>query len=103
MPQYPDNTSSYSIPGRTGEYNIKSQPAPTTGNAVETKETVVSPEHYQLFPDTEVIAIIESSLTKEEFKGYCKGNILKYRLRDKYDRDKDWEKSGQYLQYLKGI
>lgn len=96
MPQYPDNTSSYSIPGRTGEYNIKSQ-------STETKETVVSPEHYQLFPDTEVIAIIESSLTKEEFKGYCKGNILKYRLRDKYDRDKDWEKSGQYLQYLKGI
>lgn len=43
--------------------------------------TVHSPQHYQVFPDKEAIEIIASSMTTEQFYGYCLGNFLKYRLR----------------------
>lgn len=36
---------------------------------------------YYLILDKEAIDIIKNSLTDEQFKGYCLGNILKYRLR----------------------
>lgn len=40
------------------------------------------PKHYALFADgTQVINVIEAQLTTEEFVGYLKGNVLKYRLR----------------------
>jgi hypothetical protein len=39
------------------------------------------PMHYQLFPDMEAIAVIREVLTVDEYIGYLKGNILKYRLR----------------------
>lgn len=42
---------------------------------------VHSPQHYQVFPDKEAIEIIASSMTTEQFYGYCLGNFLKYRLR----------------------
>ena len=42
---------------------------------------VDSPQHYQVFPDKEAIEIIASSMTTEQFYGYCLGNFLKYRLR----------------------
>jgi hypothetical protein len=40
-------------------------------------------QHYKLFPDSEMEAldIIKYALTPEEYKGFLKGNILKYRLR----------------------
>ena len=38
-------------------------------------------EHYDLWPGCQAIDIIEEALTREEFIGYLKGNILKYRLR----------------------
>lgn len=44
-------------------------------------EGVTKPSHYQLFPNVEAIEIIARSMTMEQFKGYCLGNILKYRLR----------------------
>lgn len=54
----------------------------------ETKEPVKisdngvkSPSHYMLFDDIEAIEVIARSMTVEQFKGYCLGNILKYRLR----------------------
>lgn len=48
----------------------------------EVKADVVnSPSHYALFDGVEAIEIIASSLTKSEFRGYCLGNLLKYRLR----------------------
>ena len=42
---------------------------------------VDKPQHYQVFPDKEAIEIIASSMTTEQFYGYCLGNFLKYRLR----------------------
>ncbi|QBG78782.1 nucleotide kinase [Escherichia phage NC-A] len=42
---------------------------------------VRTPSHYMLFDDIEAIEVIARSMTREQFKGYCFGNILKYRLR----------------------
>ena len=36
-------------------------------------DQVNSPQHYLLFPDQQAINIIKSSLTPEEYVGYCKG------------------------------
>ena len=44
------------------------------------EDVVNKPKHYQFF-DMEAIEVIRNSLTEEEFRGYCKGNGLKYRLR----------------------
>lgn len=66
-------------------------------------DNVYRPPHYQLFPDgDEVIDVIRSYLTDEEFIGYCKGNILKYRLRagHKGDAHEDHMKSDRYHSYM---
>lgn len=47
----------------------------------EVSDAVNSPRHYAVFDDIEAIEIIARSMTKEMFKGYCFGNLLKYRLR----------------------
>lgn len=44
-------------------------------------DAVHSPKHYAVFDDIEAIEVIARSMTKEMFKGYCFGNLLKYRLR----------------------
>lgn len=49
--------------------------------SVTSTDAVDSPQHYQVFPDKEAIEIIASSMTTEQFYGYCLGNFLKYRLR----------------------
>lgn len=48
---------------------------------LERKNQVYSPKHYQFFDGVEAIEVIARSLTKEQFKGYCMGNKLKYVLR----------------------
>jgi len=44
------------------------------------QDNVNSPKHYKAFP-VEVIDIIKYTLTTEQFKGYCLGNEIKYRMR----------------------
>lgn len=44
-------------------------------------DDVRTPKHYQVFPGTESIEIIARSMTQAEFRGFCMGNVLKYRLR----------------------
>lgn len=44
-------------------------------------DNVKNPSHYQIMEDLEAIEVIASAMTKEQFKGFCIGNILKYRLR----------------------
>lgn len=39
------------------------------------------PSHYQVFEGVESIEIIARSMTTSEFRGFCLGNVLKYRLR----------------------
>lgn len=42
---------------------------------------VRKPSHYQVFDGMESIEIIARSMTVSEFRGFCMGNVLKYRLR----------------------
>lgn len=60
-------------------------------------DSVRHPSHYRIM-GTEVIDLIHDNLTPEEFRGYCKGNILKYRLRagHKGDATEDIAKAKQF-------
>lgn len=62
------------------------------------KDMVNSPSHYALFDDIEAIQVIASSMTKEMFKGYCFGNLLKYKLRagGKDDIQQELKKADKY-------
>lgn len=46
-----------------------------------TSDAVNKPKHYAVFEQLEAIEVIASSMTTDQFYGYCLGNILKYRLR----------------------
>ena len=41
----------------------------------------IKPSHYEIWEGCEVFDILKKTLTKEEYIGFCKGNILKYQLR----------------------
>ena len=43
-------------------------------------DMVKNPKHYQLMGQ-ETITIIAASMTLDEWRGYCRGNAIKYRLR----------------------
>ena len=59
---------------------------------------VNSPSHYSLFEDVEAIQLIASSMTVVEFRGYCFGNLLKYRARvgGKDDVNQEIGKANKY-------
>lgn len=61
------------------EGGIKGKPAEVI--LMDGIEGVTKPSHYALFDDIEAIEVIARSMTREQFKGFCLGNILKYRLR----------------------
>ena len=45
------------------------------------KDLINNPKHYDLFADgTKSFDVIRNTLTPEEYIGFLKGNILKYRL-----------------------
>lgn len=48
---------------------------------IMSEDEINEPSHYKLFGDTEVFDVILSALTADEYLGYLKGNVLKYRLR----------------------
>lgn len=70
------------------------------GLDVDKADAVNYPKHYQFFPDLEAIEVIASSMTQEQFYGYCLGNRLKYRLRagNKDKLEQDIAKSDKYLE-----
>ena len=59
------------------------------------------PQHYNM-QGLEAIDIIQASMTDEEFRGYLKGNILKYIIRYKHKGKpkEDLLKSSWYLNIL---
>lgn len=61
-------------------------------------DNVNSPAHYNLNrKGIECIDAIEAALTLEEFRGYLKGNILKYTWRERYKNgQEDVEKANWY-------
>lgn len=63
-------------------------------------DVVKSPKHYQVIEGVESIDIIASSMTYEQFKGFCLGNIIKYRMRagNKDELNQDINKSNFYVE-----
>lgn len=51
------------------------------GNKLQEIDGVRKPSHYKVFDGVESIEIIARSMTVSEFRGFCMGNVLKYRLR----------------------
>ena len=63
----------------------------------EQLDLVKHPPHYKQ-GEIECIDAIRSALTPEEFRGYCKGNALKYIWREKYKGgDQDINKAAWYV------
>lgn len=59
-----------------------------------------SPAHYKQ-GGLEVIDILFKKMSKEEFKGFCKGNVLKYVFRADFKNGvEDYRKAAQYLEWL---
>jgi len=62
---------------------------------------VNSPSHYTQ-GGIECIDAIRAALTDEEFRGYCKGNMLKYVWRERYKGGaQDMAKAATYERFLK--
>ncbi len=63
-------------------------------------DAVKQPKHYALFDEVESIQVIASSMTKEEFRGFCFGNRLKYRMRagKKDNVEQELNKSDFYIE-----
>lgn len=60
-------------------------------------DAVNHPAHYTA-GEIECIDAIRAALTPEEFRGYCKGNVLKYVWRERYKGgDESLRKAGYYL------
>lgn len=73
--------------------------------SVEAKEESVPNDnisrHYENL-EIEPIEVMKKDLSREEFKGYLKGNIIKYILRAPYkgQEDSDYKKAAQYSKWL---
>ena len=60
----------------------------------------IKPSHYAV-GGIETIDFIRAKLTKEEYKGYCKGNVIKYLSRADYKGGvEDLKKAAKYLEWL---
>nr|DAI01665.1 MAG TPA: nucelotide kinase [Caudoviricetes sp.]DAR63589.1 MAG TPA: nucelotide kinase [Caudoviricetes sp.]DAR90215.1 MAG TPA: nucelotide kinase [Caudoviricetes sp.] len=69
----------------------------------EVIDMVNSPPHYKLNGlDIESVDVIRAVLTAEEFRGWCKGNAIKYLMRlGKKDKEiQDARKSIKFLEWL---
>jgi len=62
----------------------------------------INPDHYKQ-GDIECIDAIEAALTPEEFRGYCKGNVIKYTWRERHKGEAvSLAKCAWYLRRLLG-
>lgn len=81
------------LQGKVNEYSHLNSNGPLSNNNVN------HPNHYQ--GDIETIDYIKDKLTTEEFRGFVKGNILKYISRESLKNgDEDLKKSHWYLNKL---
>lgn len=58
-------------------------------------DNVNSPAHYKQ-GDIECIDAIRAALTDEEWRGYCKGNVVKYIWREKHKGGAESLKKAQW-------
>ncbi len=62
-------------------------------------DNVNKPPHYN-HAGIECIEAIRAALTPEEFRGYIKGNNMKYTWRENYkNKDEDLRKANWYMNY----
>tara|TARA_Y100001938_G_C7844957_1_gene307947 strand:+ start:290 stop:535 length:246 start_codon:yes stop_codon:yes gene_type:complete len=62
-------------------------------------DSVNRPPHYN-HAGIECIEAIRAALTPEEFRGYIKGNNMKYTWRENYkNKDEDLRKANWYMNY----
>jgi hypothetical protein len=71
-----------------------------TEKTMQKPDNVNHPIHYKE-GGIEAIEILRAKLTPEEFRGFCKGNALKYLLRANFKNkhDEDLQKAQWYLSY----
>lgn len=63
-------------------------------------DSKINPDHYKI-GGIETIAYIEAKLTKEQFKGYLVGNVIKYISRFEHKNGlEDLKKADWYLSRL---
>lgn len=69
---------------------------------VQEADMVNHPSHY-CFGGIECIDAIRSCLSDDEFRGYCKGNALKYLWRERHKGgDESLKKAGWYIKRAAG-
>lgn len=61
---------------------------------------VINPSHYKLPNGKEVIDILWEELSSEEFRGYLKGNAIKYAMRHGKKQHIDAAMAQQFLEML---
>lgn len=65
-------------------------------------DPVNRPAHYTA-GGVETITFVRAKLTPEEFRGFCKGNVLKYVAREAHKGgDEDLRKAAKYLEFVVG-
>ncbi len=86
--------------GKLKRLEIEREKSSNSENPNSCEDVVNKPLHYQFFDGVEVIEIIASSMTSEQFKGYCLGNRIKYRLRagNKDKLEQEIAKSDKYVE-----
>ena len=71
-------------------------------NGTSADDLQISGSHYKEMP-IQPWHVMESVLTREEFIGFLKGNIIKYSLRQGKKDSPDADKARHYMQKLKEI
>ena len=81
--------------------NRKTSDAQTAIDCIDAINSAVDkPTHYTSGA-VECIDAIRSTLTADEFRGYLKGNIMKYVWRERLkNQDQDLQKAAKYLEWL---
>ena len=64
-------------------------------------DTVNKPKHYEITVGLDSINLIKALLTKEEYEGFCEGNVIKYIVRWKKKNGlEDLKKARVYFNWL---
>lgn len=89
---------------RSDDYDLIEYPGYGELKVVIEADPVNHPSHYQI-GGIETLDLIEEMLSQEEFIGYLKGNIIKYRERHPYKgkSDQDLEKAKFYWDLLQEL
>lgn len=86
----------------TGDMHGLIEAKPPTKTETKQPDAVNHPSHYT-FGAIECIDAIKAMLTAEEFRGYCKGNAIKYIWRERHKgSDESIEKAAWYIKAMGG-